>query len=91
VTNARAGYSWHNYGVAVDFGVFRGRAYLDNSDAPLAARVHAACATHARDCGLLWGGHWTRMPDAPHYQLLALPNSPDASHRETFRKKGSVL
>ena len=91
VTNAKPGQSWHNFGVAADFGVFRGRAYLDNTDAALAARVHAACAVHARECGLAWGGHWRTRPDAPHHQLLALPQSPTAAHRETFKAKGSVL
>ncbi|MFC5049232.1 M15 family metallopeptidase [Rubritalea spongiae] len=69
VTNARAGYSWHNFGVALDFGVFRDGAYLD-SDAPeLARRVHIACAKHAEVCGLEWGGDWKSFQDIPHYQL----------------------
>jgi len=91
VTNARPGYSWHNYGVAADFGVFRGKAYLDNTDAPLAAKVHAACAVHAKACGLEWGGHWKKLVDLPHYQVAHLPQSPDAGFRTTFKEKGTVL
>jgi peptidoglycan L-alanyl-D-glutamate endopeptidase CwlK len=91
VTNARPGYSWHNYGVAADYGVFRGKAYLDSTDAPLAAKVHAACAVHAKGCGLAWGGHWKTLKDFPHYQTSSLPASPDAGHRKEFKERGSVL
>ena len=31
VTNARAGQSWHNYGLAFDVGVFEGAEYLSES------------------------------------------------------------
>lgn len=69
VTRAKPGSSWHNFGVALDFGVFRGRSYLDNVDAKLARRVHIACAKHAEECGLEWGGNWKNFKDIPHYQL----------------------
>lgn len=89
VTDARAGQSWHNYGVAADFGVFRGRAYLDADDPGLAERVHNACAAHAEACGLKWGGDWGW--DAPHYQLASLPSSPLDSHRRAYKERGTVL
>lgn len=64
VTNARGGYSNHNFGTAVDLGIFEGGKYLE-ADAPYRAL--------AKECGLpagcLWGGDWQSMPDAPHYQL----------------------
>lgn len=91
VTNARAGYSWHNFGVAADFGVFRGRIYVDVDEPDLADRVHAACAAHAEGCGLAWGGDWGRFPDTPHYQIGRLPASPGAEHRKTYQERGSVL
>lgn len=68
VTKARGGYSNHNFGIAGDFGVFRAGAYLDDTDAAFAAKVHKACSVHALACGLLWGGSWSGFVDLPHYE-----------------------
>lgn len=90
VTNARGGQSNHNFGIAADFGVFRGKAYLDDSNPELARRVHAACAAHAKACGLEWGGDWKgKLNDPPHYEIstgLTL-----AQKRQIYKKEGSVL
>lgn len=91
---APAGYSWHNYGTALDFGVFKngGKTYCDDTDPALAARVHAACAVHAAACGLEWGGIWKGKDcDPPHYQVDMGHSSPTAHDRETFQREGSVL
>lgn len=65
VTNARGGYSWHNFGLAWDFGVF-------SPDFKKYYGVHAAYKTLgalARDVeGLEWGGDWTSFKDLPHIQ-----------------------
>jgi peptidoglycan LD-endopeptidase CwlK len=87
---ARPGSSWHNYGVAMDFGVFRGKAYLDESEPALARRVHEACAVQAGRCGLRWGGEF-RKQDIPHYQDARVGASPAAADKEKFQTKGSVL
>lgn len=89
VTNAKGGQSNHNFGIAADFGVFRGKVYLDDSDPKLASRVHRACAEHAESCGLDWGGHWRGFEDEPHYEVstgLSL-----ADKRRIYQQKGSVL
>ncbi len=89
VTLARGGESNHNFGIAADFAVFRGKVYLDNSKPELARRVHAACAAHAKDCGLEWGGDWKRFVDPPHYELatgLTL-----AAKCKLYKERGSVL
>ena len=90
VTNAKGGYSNHNFGIAVDFGVFRGKVYLDASNPELAQRVHAACAAHAKACGLGWGGDWKgKLKDSPHYEVstgLSL-----AAKRKLYNERGSVL
>lgn len=94
VTNARAGYSWHNFGVAADAGVFQGKLYLEDGSAAqqqLAERVHKACSLHAEACGLRWGGDWKSIKDTPHFQVGTLPDSPTAAHRATYKAKGSVL
>jgi peptidoglycan L-alanyl-D-glutamate endopeptidase CwlK len=89
VTLANGGESNHNFGIAADFAVFRGKVYLDDSKPELARRVHAACAAHAKDCGLEWGGDWKRFVDPPHYELatgLSL-----AAKRKLYKERGSVL
>jgi len=91
---ARPGYSWHNFGIAVDFGVFQGNAsiYCDDRNPELAQRVHAACAVHAKACGLEWGGQWKgRSCDPPHYQIDVGHSSPSAADRTRYRNEGSVL
>lgn len=93
VTNARGGQSNHNFGIALDFGVFRGvgslRRYLDTDDPALAAKVHKACSEHAASCGLVWGGSWTSFKDLPHFEVdtgLSM-----VQKRARFKKEGSVL
>jgi peptidoglycan L-alanyl-D-glutamate endopeptidase CwlK len=63
VTNASAGYSNHNFGIAFDVGIFHGDLYLD--DSPLYGRVGQV----GRELGLEWGGDWKSFPDEPHFQL----------------------
>lgn len=89
VTNARAGYSNHNFGIAGDFGVFRGKAYLDSSDPSMAAKVHKACSEHAAACGLAWGGTWSGFKDLPHYEVETGLSM--AVKRQLMKEKGSVL
>lgn len=89
VTNAKGGQSNHNFGIAVDAGVFAGKSYLDDSDPARAAKVHKACSEHAAACGLEWGGSWTSIKDLPHYQVRT--GKTTAELRETFSKKGTVL
>ena len=63
VTNARAGYSWHNFGIAWDIGIFRGREYLEESP------LYRECGEIGRSLGLEWGGDWKSFPDELHFQL----------------------
>ncbi|MDP9139514.1 MAG: M15 family metallopeptidase [Pseudomonadota bacterium] len=51
VTNARAGYSNHNFGIAFDIGVFEGTKYLAESV------KYKAVGALGMDLGLEWGGH----------------------------------
>ncbi len=89
VTNARGGSSNHNFGIAVDAGVFAGKLYLDNTDPARAAKVHKACSEHAAACGLEWGGSWTSIKDLPHYEVRT--GLTIAQKRSLYEKKGSVL
>ena len=63
VTNARGGYSNHNFGIAFDVGIFEGTRYLDESP------KYKAVGAMGMDLGLEWGGSWTSFKDEPHFQL----------------------
>ena len=63
VTNARGGYSNHNFGIAFDIGVFEGSRYLDESPR------YKAVGALGTDLGLEWGGNWRTIQDEPHFQL----------------------
>lgn len=89
VTNARGGYSNHNFGIAADYGVFRGKSYLDDTDPKLAAQVHAAVAVHARKLGFEWGGDWRALRDYPHFELST--GLTMAQKRKLYKERGSVL
>lgn len=69
VTNARAGQSFHNYGLAVDLCPFRaGKPDWDN------AKAFDTIGAEAKRLGLEWGGTW-RNPDRPHVEISPLPAS----------------
>ncbi len=63
VTNARPGYSNHNFGIAFDIGVFEGSKYLPESP------KYKAVGALGMDLGLEWGGNWKTIVDQPHFQL----------------------
>ena len=63
VTNARGGYSNHNFGIAFDIGVFDGNRYL--AESPLYKAVGAL----GMELGLDWGGSWKSIVDQPHFEL----------------------
>lgn len=90
VTNAPGGFSNHNFGIAADFGVFRGKSYLDEANPILANRVHEAVAIHARKLGFEWGGDWKgSLMDYPHFELST--GLPLSLKRNLYRQNGSVL
>lgn len=62
VTKARAGYSNHNFGLAFDVGVFKGKAYLDHA-------FYDELGPLGESLGLEWGGRWKKIVDKPHYQF----------------------
>ena len=63
VTNARGGFSNHNFGIAFDIGVFEGTSY--KGDSP----KYRAVGMLGAELGLEWGGNWKSFQDQPHYQL----------------------
>ncbi len=75
VTNARAGLSMHNYGLAVD-----AVPYLSGSTGALNWTPHTpqyqAFVAAMKAQGLAWGGDWVTFPDQDHFQLAGLPANP---------------
>lgn len=65
VTRARAGSSFHNFGLAYDVGVFghRGRYVEEEWDSD-----YQAAGRLGELVGLSWGGRW-KDPDTPHFEF----------------------
>jgi peptidoglycan L-alanyl-D-glutamate endopeptidase CwlK len=65
VTNARGGQSWHNFGLAWDFGIFgpAGEYFDEHPDYLACAKIAAA---HGLESGAFWTGS---LVDQPHVQL----------------------
>lgn len=74
VTNARGGFSYHNYGLAIDFALLLpdGRSVSwdmkrdgNQSNVPDWQEV----VREAKGLGFEWGGDWTSFKDYPHLQM----------------------
>ena len=80
VTKAKGGYSWHNFGLAFDIGLFtKDGEYLGNS------KHYATLGKLAEEIAALeWGGTWKSFVDEPHFQLKKYKTVTEA--RETFNK-----
>jgi len=68
VTNAKPGYSNHNYGIAVDMGVFKDGKYLDGLKPAEAEAFHSKAAIIAEKYNIEWGGSWRTFKDYPHFE-----------------------
>lgn len=73
VTNAKAGESLHNYGLAIDFAirlndgsVIWDMEYDGNRNGK---SDWLEVVSIAKDLGFEWGGDWTNFPDYPHLQM----------------------
>jgi len=64
-TNARGGYSYHNFGLAFDFAVLDKDDKIDWDTVSKYNTVGALGKT----LGLEWGGDWTKSKDRPHFQM----------------------
>jgi peptidoglycan LD-endopeptidase CwlK len=87
VTNAPGGYSWHNFGMAVDCYPFTvgdsGALDWNPSDQEFQQMVQFMKAE-----GLVWGGDWHSLKDYPHFQLGNIPVSPGPTDRAAFTAGG---
>ena len=89
VTNSKPYQSNHQYGIALDFGVFKGSIYQDEKNPAEAEKVHLAVAKTAGKYGIDAGAYWTKFKDQPHFEVatgLTL-----SQKKELLIRKGSVL
>jgi len=90
VTNAPAGYSWHEFGLAVDV------VPMDtmNQEPPqpdwnLSHPVWNRLITVGESLGLFSGSEFCTIKDYPHFQLTgSFPSSPNNEARQVFENAG---
>jgi peptidoglycan L-alanyl-D-glutamate endopeptidase CwlK len=87
VTNAQGGYSWHNFGCAVDCAPEVIDGQIDwNASHPQWKLMEEVGVS----LGLVSGANWLRLQDAPHFQLTGrFPVSPDDEARQIFTDQGT--
>jgi peptidoglycan LD-endopeptidase CwlK len=86
VTDAPAGYSWHNYALAVDIvpeDITAGQPDWDTAH-PAWQRIVSLAPT----VGLVSGATWRTFPDWPHLQPQEIPVSPTDEDRQDFTDAG---
>jgi peptidoglycan L-alanyl-D-glutamate endopeptidase CwlK len=69
VTKAPPGSSWHNYGLAIDLGLFQNGVYLDEKKPALAEVLYNQIGNIAEKHGIEWAGNWKNFPEGPHFQV----------------------
>lgn len=85
VTNAAPGYSYHNFGLAVDVVPMTSLGPDWNESHPAWQRLVLV----GTSLGLVAGAEWRTFPDYPHFQLTGkFPVSPDDEVRQIFRDGG---
>lgn len=63
ITNAQAGQSYHNYGLAIDVvEIKNGKAIWNNPNWNRIAEL-------GKSIGFEWGGDWRSIKDKPHFQM----------------------
>lgn len=74
VTNARAGYSNHNFGLAVDYFLVSNDGTVGHWDITRDMNASGVAdwlevANIAKSLGFAWGGDWTSFRDYPHIEM----------------------
>lgn len=64
VTNAKGGYSNHNYGLSFDYVPLDGTRAIWDANNPLWSKFGLI----GESLGLEWGARWKQLPDRPHLQ-----------------------
>ena len=69
VTKAKPGSSWHNYGLAIDLGLFKNGVYLDEKKPAEADKLYSEIGKIAAKLGIEWAGSWKTFTETPHFQV----------------------
>ncbi|AKX44211.1 hypothetical protein AKN87_03180 [Thiopseudomonas alkaliphila] len=69
ITNARAGQSYHQYGLAADSAFYRNGKLVISEKDPWAMRGYQLYGKTAQEVGLVWGGSWKTIKDLGHVEL----------------------
>jgi peptidoglycan L-alanyl-D-glutamate endopeptidase CwlK len=85
VTKAKAGFSNHNFAIAIDLTVFSGNGKVPIYEHPL----YKTFGPIGEQLGLEWGGRWTGIKDEPHYEIKT--GLTMSAKRALMASKGSVL
>jgi len=68
VTNAKPGYSFHNYKVAFDIvPIINGKLIWHTTGE--AKNIWIAIGIIGKKCGLEWAGDWSKFKEYPHFQF----------------------
>lgn len=88
VTNARPGYSMHNFGLAFDCMPDKvwGVPWTPDGDAKDEHYAKMVAAGMAQ--GLNCGANWHSFHDTPHFQIAGLPETPTDAMRADFANGG---
>ena len=72
VTYAKPGYSNHNFGMALDMGIFIDGKYMDAVDSKFVYKIYKAIATEAdvQALPIMWGGNFKQLCDSPHFEYM---------------------
>ena len=87
-TNAWAGQSYHNWGLAIDLVLikFGDPPYLNLHDGVISIQDYYSLiglSQLAAACSLEWGGNWKDFPDFPHFQDTQYRIPPKAYHYDS--------
>jgi peptidoglycan L-alanyl-D-glutamate endopeptidase CwlK len=89
VTNAKAGQSMHNYGLAVDVVPYlsgQSGALNWNTGTPQFQAMVLALKAQ----GLMWGGDWVSFKDEDHFQMPGVPANPTANMQADYGDGGTA-
>lgn len=88
VTKAPPGYSWHNFGLAVDVSPDDPALPGYQPDWNLAHPAWKLLAAKAGSVGLFSGSEFRTFPDWPHFQPVGIPLTPTDEDRQLFQDGG---
>lgn len=88
VTNARPGYSWHNFALVFDAAPDDPSLPQWQPDWDETHEAWGALLSAAKSFGFAEGAEWRTFPDTPHFYPVEIPASPDDNVRYAFTNGG---